>query len=147
MDEYDPRYLAGVLLFNEGAFFEAHEVWESLWLETSGEARRFYQGLIQSAVCLLHLSNGNIRGAERLFHSAQKYLQAYGCQYLGLNIENFWRQMEQTCRAYWEPGHSPAGEPSSYPRIHLHPEPASWPDPQTFLPPEGPESSPTPRPS
>ena len=31
---YDPRYLAGIVLFNRGDFFEAHEVWESLWMET-----------------------------------------------------------------------------------------------------------------
>jgi hypothetical protein len=32
----DPRYLAGVVLFNEQEFFEAHEVWEDLWAESHG---------------------------------------------------------------------------------------------------------------
>src|SRR5437879_287850 len=33
---YDPRYLAGIVLFNRGDFFEAHEVWEALWMESFG---------------------------------------------------------------------------------------------------------------
>src|SRR5262249_26444350 len=51
---YHPRYLAGVLLFNEQAYFEAHEVWEDLWAESYGPERKFYQGLIQAAVGLCH---------------------------------------------------------------------------------------------
>ena len=48
---YDPRYLAGIVLFNRGDFFEAHEVWEQLWMEP-GEDKKFFQGLIQAAVAL-----------------------------------------------------------------------------------------------
>ena len=50
---YDPRYLAGVLLFNRQDYFEAHEAWEDLWSESHGPARKFYQGLIQAAVGVL----------------------------------------------------------------------------------------------
>src|SRR4051794_6508369 len=46
---YDPRYLAGILFFNRGDFFEAHEAWESLWMDTAGPDKTFYQGLIQAA--------------------------------------------------------------------------------------------------
>ena len=46
---YDPRYLAGVVLFNRGDFFEAHEAWEALWMDTAGEEKKFIQGLIPSA--------------------------------------------------------------------------------------------------
>src|SRR5262245_54282863 len=55
--DYDARYLAGIQLFNHRDFFEAHEVWEDLWQECAGPERRFYQGLIQAAVGLLHFSN------------------------------------------------------------------------------------------
>ena len=47
---YDPRYLAGVLLFNGGCFFEAHEVWEDVWAESHGDERRLVQGLIQAGL-------------------------------------------------------------------------------------------------
>lgn len=51
----DPRFLEGVALFNRGAFFEAHEVWEDLWHEEVGEYRLFVQGLIQIAGGLFRL--------------------------------------------------------------------------------------------
>ena len=52
-----PLYLQGIRYFNECDFFESHETWEELWTEYRGEARRFYQGLIQVAVALHHFGN------------------------------------------------------------------------------------------
>ena len=55
----------GMIYFEERRFFDAHEAWEDLWRRTSpGPARLFYQGLIQGAVGLYHLSRGNRNGAR-----------------------------------------------------------------------------------
>jgi hypothetical protein len=41
---------AGARLFDDGAFFEAHEVWEDQWrVESNPGERRLLQGLIQIA--------------------------------------------------------------------------------------------------
>ena len=93
--QYHPRYLAGIVLFNEQAFFEAHEVWEGLWLESSGLERKFYQSLIQAAVGLCHFGNGNLRGALKLFNSSRAYMQPCGASFLGLDVIAFWEQMER----------------------------------------------------
>src|SRR5919206_3766700 len=85
--DYDPRYLAGIVLFNRGDFFEAHEVWEQLWMETHGPEKPFVQGLIQAAVGLCHFCNGNIRGAVKLYHSSREYLRRYGPHHLGLDLD------------------------------------------------------------
>ena len=38
----DPsRYLAGIVLFNRGDYFEAHEVLEHLWLVCAGPDKKF----------------------------------------------------------------------------------------------------------
>src|SRR5438445_10580539 len=66
-DDYDDRYLGGIVAFNRGDYLEAHEVWEALWLDCPAADRRFYQSLIQAAVALYHWGNGNRAGAERLF--------------------------------------------------------------------------------
>src|SRR5947209_20462200 len=92
---YDPRYLGGILFFNEHDYFEAHEVWESLWLECAGPERRFIQALIQAAVALFHFGNGNLRGTAKLYRSGRAYMEAYRSPYLGLDISDFWRQMER----------------------------------------------------
>jgi predicted metal-dependent hydrolase len=54
----------GVNFFNAGKYYEAHEVWEDAWRLQEGPRRRFYQGLIQAAVGLYHLSRGNATGAR-----------------------------------------------------------------------------------
>lgn len=44
----DPRFAEGVRLFDEGAYFEAHEAWEACWREAvDADARLLYQGLVQ----------------------------------------------------------------------------------------------------
>jgi len=133
---YHPRYLAGVLLFNDGDFFEAHEVWEDLWAESYDLERKFYQGLIQAAVGLCHFGNGNLGGAVKLFHTSKAYMGPCGSPFLGLDVTDFWRQMERCYSGILgqqSPDRSLRPAPESYPVIRLSPEPASWPDPTEFL--------------
>ena len=93
---YDPLYLQGIEHFNVCDFFEAHEVWEELWTEYRGPARRYYQGLIQAAVALHHFGNGNIRGAKKVYLTSRSYLEDYRPEYEGLDLEAFLGQYE-TC--------------------------------------------------
>jgi len=74
-----PRKLLeeGIALFNRGEFFDCHEVLEELWLESSGDRKKFLQGLIQVAVALHHLHNGNRLGAGRLLAAGMDKLTEY----------------------------------------------------------------------
>jgi hypothetical protein len=133
--DYDARYLAGILFFNAHDFFEAHEVWESLWLDGGGPGRRFYQGLIQAAVGLLHFGNGNLRGAAKLYRSSRDYMEPFGPRHLGLDVVGFWRQMERCFAevlAATDPDHPPRLDEALVPAITLDPPPTSWPDPAEF---------------
>lgn len=92
---YHPLYLEGIRNFNDCEFFEAHEVWEELWQEEEGAAKKFYQGLIQAAVALHHFGNENIRGARKLNVSCRKYLDPYRPKHLGLDLEQFLAQLDR----------------------------------------------------
>jgi predicted metal-dependent hydrolase len=134
--DYDGRYLAGVLLFNQGDYFEAHEVWEALWMECAGPERRFYQGLIQAAVGLLHFGNGNVRGAGKLYRTSRAYMEQYDSPYLGLDIPAFWQQMERCFApvlAGDDPDRSLRPDEALLPVLTLDPPPARWPDPAAFV--------------
>lgn len=96
--EYDPLYLKGIEYFNECDFFEAHETWEELWTEYRGDARKFYQGMIQVAVALHHFGNGNTRGAKKVYSTSCTYLQEYPSFYQGLDLEKFLNEY-QACFA------------------------------------------------
>lgn len=90
------RYLEGIALFNQHAFFEAHEIWEELWKDAEGDTKRFYQGLIQCAVSLEHMRRGNTAGARIVFGRCQKRFAAFPQVYLGVDIAAL---MEATARA------------------------------------------------
>lgn len=86
---YPDEYLSGVELFNRQQFFECHEVWENLWREADEPVKQFYKGLIQAAVSLLHLREGNLLGARKLFAGAQHYLGPFRPRRLGLDVDAF----------------------------------------------------------
>ena len=138
--EYDPRYLAGILFFNEADFFEAHEVWEDVWLNTPGPERKFFQGLIQAAVALYHFGNGNLRGAVKLFHSSREYLQQFAPSYLGLDLGDFAAQMDRCFAEVFaqeaEPDRALRPAEELRPQITLDPPPDHWPNPADYVTPE-----------
>jgi predicted metal-dependent hydrolase len=134
--QYDPRYLAGIVLFNRGDFFEAHEVWESLWMETFGPEKKFYQGLIQAAVGLCHFCNGNGRGAIKLYRSSREYMHRYDMHFLGLDQDAFWRQMDRCyveLLAQPDPTRAVPIQEELIPTLELNPAPDTWPEPEAYL--------------
>jgi uncharacterized protein len=115
MAEYDPRYLEGIEHFNKCDFFEAHEVWEELWADYSGPSRKFYQGLIQVAVCLHHFGNGNIRGAKKLYFGCRGYLEPYLPRHEGLDLTKLLAELEVCCRDI-------LASQEEFPRIEIVPD-------------------------
>ncbi|MFO0868054.1 MAG: DUF309 domain-containing protein [Pirellulales bacterium] len=123
---YDERYLAGVRHFNDCEFFEAHEAWEELWTEYQGPSRKFYQGLIQVAVCLHHFGNGNTRGAVKLYHTSRGYLEAYRPHYEGVDVDKLLDELAGCCAellAAEAPFPAVVLVPDRIPEIHLDPPP------------------------
>jgi hypothetical protein len=128
--EYDPLYLRGVAYFNACEFFEAHETWEELWKNYSGDLRLFYKGLIQAAVALHHFGNGNIRGARKVYRSSRGYLATYRPRCMGLDLEAFLSKFD-ACFAEVD------ASQEEFPKIDIDPEliPEIALDPPVELPP------------
>ena len=80
-------YLEGLRLFNDGAYYASHEVWEDLWLRNRSEARPFLQGLIQLAAALHHQGRGNQVGMQALLVEARARLAAFAPRMLGVEVE------------------------------------------------------------
>ena len=76
----DSAWLRGARLFDEGAFFAAHEAWESRWrVATDPNERLLLQGLIQAAAAFHKLFVvGSVASAARLLGRALTKLEA--CQ-------------------------------------------------------------------
>src|SRR5262245_55626757 len=97
--EFEAQYFAFFECFNQGLYFEAHEVLEEIWLPRRNQPiGRFYKGLIQLAGAFVHLQKGRFRPAGALFELARANLEGYGPIYDSLNVKGVlktiaeWRQ-------------------------------------------------------
>ena len=83
----NPALVAFIALFDEGAFFEAHEILELFWVAYRGDDRDFYRGLIQAAVALHHLSAGNTIGATGVAARARRNLAPYAPRHAEVDVD------------------------------------------------------------
>ncbi|MBI1884100.1 MAG: DUF309 domain-containing protein [Chlamydiae bacterium] len=102
MRNYPQVYLDGIQCFNEGKYFECHELLESLWLEATGIPEVFYQGLIQEAVAIYHLENKNLWGATSLFQLGLEKLAKVPDIFMGLEVRKFERDVKKFFEPYLE---------------------------------------------
>ncbi len=86
-EEEAQLFREGIELFNEGEWFEAHEVWEDIWHMASGQKKLFYQGLIQVAVTIEHMRRGNPRGVVTVWQSAQTKFRGIRGVYMGVDVD------------------------------------------------------------
>ena len=88
MSENLPQeFWQGVEQFNSGQFYACHDTLEALWIEATEPDETLYQGILQIAVALYHLGNGNIRGAMILLGEGSNRLRRYPDYDCGINVE------------------------------------------------------------
>lgn len=90
------HYLYGIDLFNEGYWWECHEVMEALW-HAAGigtPAGHVLQVVIQCAAAHLKTRTGQLAGARRLLQHAGKHVAWAGPCDLGLDLERLLRDTD-----------------------------------------------------
>lgn len=126
------RFDRAVVLFNHGAYFEAHEDWEVLWLEARGAERRWLQALIQLAAAFVHYERGFFaRGFASLLRDASEGFAGYAGPAWGLDLERLAAQIRPWARHAAEVATgTPLGEgaPGAAPQLVYREgyEPAPW---------------------
>ena len=84
----DAHYLGYFACFNQGLYYEAHDVLEELWLPIRREsAGNFYKGLIQLAGAFVHLQKNRLKPADALFRLAEDNLRGYAPVREGLDLD------------------------------------------------------------
>jgi|SRR6266404_1747842 len=97
--ELDPHYLGFFDCFNEGRFYEAHEVLETLWLgERQGPNASFYKGLIQLAGAFVHLQKSRAQPAASLLRLARTNLERYPEVHQRLDVGLVLRSIDECLR-------------------------------------------------
>jgi hypothetical protein len=84
-------YLRGLDLFNHGYYWEAHEVWESLWhgCGRRGRTADFLKGLIKLAAAGVKVREGQRRGVVDHARAAAELFRRVGApeeRYFGLRL-------------------------------------------------------------
>jgi predicted metal-dependent hydrolase len=106
----------GLRCFHSGAFFEAHEHWELVWLAAQGPEKTFLQGLIQVAASFHHFQRGNCVGTISLLRSALRRLDKYPEVFAGIVVAplrvaiHSWLEALET---------TPQSSPPPFPQLQL----------------------------
>ncbi len=122
VEERRPILLRGIEQYNGGFFFEAHETWEELWLQSPLPTRTFLQGIIQLAAAFVHLMRHEYTGTIRLLGHALEKLDGFPADVMGVDAS---RLVTEAGRARDElaalgPQRFEEWDQGAIPRIHLN---------------------------
>ena len=98
--DLDAHYLGYFACFNQGWFYESHDVLEELWLQDRlGPEGAFYKGLIQFAGAFVHLQKHSaqrprLRPAAALFKLARANLRQYPALHQRLDLSRLLAEIE-----------------------------------------------------
>jgi predicted metal-dependent hydrolase len=114
----DARLREGITLFNQGKFFDSHEVWENFYRDTDQENKAFLEGLIGLAAAYrLFCDFGEIRGSARLIYQALIRLENYQPAFLQVQVKDLCQSAEAWAKAAEAAGAKPSA--SDIPKIKL----------------------------
>ncbi len=128
----DPCYEGYFTCFNTQRYYEAHDVLEHLWLQTSDANHAFYKGLIQLAGAFVHLQKQfqrphhpkdapRARPAVRLFQLAARNLAPYRPRHLHLDVERVWTLCHTIADQIQESGYANPWTPETALTLTLDP--------------------------
>lgn len=86
-ENISPEFWQGINEFNQQQFYACHDTLEALWMEAGEPEKRFYQGILQIAVSLYHLSNENWQGAVILMGEGISRLGYYQPSYFNIDVD------------------------------------------------------------
>ena len=97
------QYRAGIELYNQGYYWEAHEAWEGIWRLNGkhGPQAQFLQGLIKIAAAGIKIRQGHAKAARSLLTQSATHFQKVMEKHLekfagGLHL----KVLERWCRDF-----------------------------------------------
>ena len=103
----------GIGLFNQGHFFEAHEVLEDVWRAAPVNEKKFLQGIVQLAVAFHHYSTGNRVGMCSVMERGLRNISGTNHAY-GINVDALFGAL-----AGWRKALDKGGPLPELPRIEM----------------------------
>lgn len=110
LTQLDSHVCEGLRLFNKGMYFESHEALEIAWRAEKGPIRDLYRGILQVAVCYLHITRENHTGALKMFERSKKWLSRWPDVTLGIHVGQLREDMASVVAQLDNPNHNSSGE-------------------------------------
>ena len=85
----------GLIAFNNGDYFEAHEHLEDAWNDDASASRDVYKAILQVAVAYLQIERQNYRGAVKMFIRARQWLQPLPNICRGIDIDRLRKDADE----------------------------------------------------
>jgi uncharacterized protein len=82
----DSEFKRGLALGRDGAWFDAHEAFETAWRAAAADERDFFQGLVHVVVSCYQAGRGKPVAAERQRAKALRRLAAYAPAHRGVDV-------------------------------------------------------------
>lgn len=71
-----PQAREAIELFNQGAYYRQHDLFEALWMAEEGPIRNLYQAILQVGIAYFQVERGNLRGAYKMALRSLQWLNA-----------------------------------------------------------------------
>ena len=81
----------GLELFNQGEYYECHNALEAAWFADRRACRDLYQGILQFAIALHQITEGNYLGADKMLRRAINKFQRLPARCQGIDVARLLR--------------------------------------------------------
>ena len=98
------EFWVGIEQFNQREYYACHDTLEAIWMDAETMNKGFYQGILQIAVGLYHLTNLNWQGAAILIGEGIHRLNSYEDSYGGIDIAELVNQANDWLTALQQSG-------------------------------------------
>ena len=96
----DARLREGIRLFNDGRFFDCHEVLEGFYQEAEDVNKPFLEGLIELAAAFrLFCDFGEVKGPVRMIYQALIRLENFQPAFLQIRVKDLFQAAEAWAKA------------------------------------------------
>lgn len=87
-ENLEDRLRQGIDYFNREFFFEAHDVFEELWMEARNQNDRdFFHGLVNLATGFYHFRMGNFKGMQSQLRKGMEKLSGTVARLRGIEVD------------------------------------------------------------
>jgi predicted metal-dependent hydrolase len=112
----DARLREGIGLFNDGKFFDSHEVLESFYQDTEAVNKPFLEALIQLAAAYrVYRDSGEAKGPVRIIHQALVRLENYRPAFLEVPV----KELSEAAEAWTRVAQAQSPAAPAPPKIQL----------------------------